>query len=633
MADIAPFRSKAALLSDRIEEEVEKIRSKDPLELASPNSQLVKLYVQKIEGTYNVDRAKTDTDNAIDLLYIAYNTTPQEEGEIRVKISAIMDKLIVAQGESERTMADAMRTAENVRGALEDMLPVWLDAREEQNADLIKAFVSSDLLALATDIKKLATTIKDRLLRIAESYDRIIVETASASETSERALGRRLIDQQALQAEIDEANADREQLDSLVKDLREEVQKFEARARQYEQRATTAEQRAFIMQLVKIGAQVVAAAIPPIAMAVGGAATGGASVIAASTLNTVKQVTQGENDGEDDDTPKPDVTTETIQTKKDIAQTKKELALAEKKVGEIEERVDGLRRDLTKAQEEDETPADAETPDEAVEQPTDGEAVKAIRRRLKEAKTELEAAQKKTRMLVGVLSGLQDSLKALAQGLGELSQEQKDEAAGLRAIQMNMLDKAEAYERERREQAAKLVRITALLKGKLSKDETIKLAIKSLNISLSALKRTKEIVEEIAFFFKSFADFMDQIANEANNEINRANRAAAGSSLGKAVLRQLIRTTDGFFIRQSGQWRAVHHVSDAFNQSFADGRSKLNRLSGRYITGEELTAYLQAAAVLLKKIADERDDASKARLLLLEESRAALYASATKESA
>ncbi|WP_165187616.1 tyrosyl-tRNA deacylase [Caulobacter soli] len=634
MSDPVPFRSQAALLSDSIEDEVEKIRAREPLELVRRDSRLVQLYVQKIEGTYNVGRAKTDTDNAIDLLYIAYNTTPQEEGEIRVKISAIMDKLILAQGESERTMADAMRTATNVISVLDDMLPVWLDAREEQKADLVKAFVTGDLLELATDIKTRATAIKDRLLRIAESYDRIIVETASASEVSERALGRRLIDQQALQDEIDEANAEREQLDSLVRDLREEVQKFEARARQYEERATTAEQRAFIMQIVKIGAQVVAAAIPPIAMAAGGAATGGASVIAASTLNTLRQTTEagGEDEGAGD-TPKPDVTAETIQTKKDIAQTKKELTLAEKKVGEIEDRVEGLRRDLTKAQEEDETQVDADTSEEAVEQPTDGEAVKAIRRRLKEAKTELEAAQKKTRMLVGVLSGLQDSLKALAQGLGELSQAQKDEAAGLREIQMRMLDKAEAYERERREQAAKLVRITALMKGKLSKDETIKLAIKSLNISLSALKRTKEIVEEIAFFFKSFADFMDQVAEEANNEIARANRVAAGSSIGRAVLRQLIKTTDGFFIRQSGQWRAVYLVSDAFNRSFAEGRSKLNRLSGKYITGDELTAYLQAAAVLLRKIADERDDASKARLLLLEESRAALYEKATKESA
>jgi hypothetical protein len=635
MADIAPFRSQAALLSDRIEDEVDKLRARDPLELAAWDSQLVRLYVQKIEGTYNVDRAKTDTDNAIDLLYIAYNTTPQEEGEIRVKIAAIMDKLIVAQGDSERTMRDAMRAANNVLRVLDDTLPVWVDAREDQQADPIKTFVAEDLLELATDIKARATVIKEQLLRIAASYDHIIAETASASAVSERALGRRLIDQQALQAEIDEANADREQLESLVRDLREEVQKFEARARQYEQRATTAEQRAFIMQIVKIGAQVVAAAIPPIAMAAGGAATGGASVIAASTLNTVKQVIEagGDDEGEGDDTPKPDVTAETIRTKREISETKKELAVAEKKVGEIEERVDGLRRDLTRAQEEDETPVDAETPDEAVEQPADGEAVKAIRRRLKDAKAELEAAQKKTRMLVGVLSGLQDSLKALAQGLGELSQAQKDEAAGLREIQMSMLDKAEAYERERREQAAKLVRITALMKGKLTKDEAIKLAIKSLNISLSALKRTKEIVEEIAFFFKSFADFMDQVADEANNEIARANRVAAGSPPGRAVLRQLIRTTDGFFIRQSGQWRAVHHVSDAFNRSFADGRSKLNRLSGRYITGDELTAYLQAAAVLLRQIADERDDASKARLLLLEESRRALYDKATRESA
>ena len=64
-------------------------------------------------------------------------------------------------------------------------------------------------------------------------------------------------------------------------------------------------------------------------------------------------------------------------------------------------------------------------------------------------------------------------------------------------MQMNMLDKADQYEKERRTQSAELVKISALLKGQRSQQETIQLAIKSLNLSLSALKRTKEIVEEM----------------------------------------------------------------------------------------------------------------------------------------
>ena len=627
MANTSDFESRAAQISKTIESEVAKIRSSDPLRLPGRDSQIARSYVQKIEGTYNVARAKTDTDNAIDLLYIAYNTTPQEEGEIRVKISAIMDKLIEAQGDSERTMAEAMRTAQNVLSALGNVLPDWLDTKDEKDPAAIKAFVGKDLLDLATDIKARATAIRTKLLVIAGAYGRIIVETTAAAEISEKALGGRLRDQQAILKEIDEAKADRDQIDSLVKDLKEEVEKFEKRARQYEERANSAEQRAFIMQIVKIGAQVVSAALPAIAMAVGAGATGGTSLIAASVLNTASAGAKG------DGAAKPDSTAETIRTRTDISQKKKELEAAEKKTAASKEKVTVLRKDLKKAQEAADKPVEADTPKETVEKADDGEEVKGIKGRLKEAKTELDEDQKKSQALIGVLAGLQASLNALAQGLGELSQEQKDEAAGLREIQMKMLDKAEAYEKERREQAAKLVRINALLRGHLSQEETIKLAIKSLNISLSALKRTKEIVEEIAFFFKSFADFMDQVAEEAQLEITLFENVASKPVLGKNRLEQLIQSTDDFFIRQSGEWNAVHAVSDTFNRSFSDGRSKLTRLSGRYITGDELTTYLQGAAVLLKKIADEREDAAKARLIDLEQYRKMLREDATGEGA
>ena len=39
---------------------------------------------------------------------------------------------------------------------------------------------------------------------------------------------------------------------------------------------------------------------------------------------------------------------------------------------------------------------------------------------------------------------------------------------------------------------------------------------------------------------------------------------------------------DRFFLKQAGEWNAIRFVSDKFCKSFADGRSKLNRLSGEY---------------------------------------------------
>ncbi len=621
MPDPVAFESRAARIADAIEAKVQKLRTETPLVLPDRGSPLVKDYVNKIEGTYDVSRARVDTDNAIDLLYIAYNTTPQEEGAIRVKISGIMDKLIVAQGDSDRTMGDAMRAADNVLSLLKAAFPDWLDAKETGTADAIKRFAEQDLRELAQDIKAKATAIKVKLLAVAASYDQIIADTAAASQESEKALGGRLKDQQLIQKEIAEAQADRDQVDSLVKDLQDEAKKFEAKARDYESRANTAEQRAFIMQIVKIGAQVLSAAIPPLAMIAGAAATGGTSLIAGAALGAAAP--------KPSEPAKPDSTAEVIKTKTEISEKKKELDLAEKKTAESKEKVEGLRKDLQKAQEAEGKSAETNPAKETVVQPGDGQEVKALKERLTTAKTELASDEKKYQTLLGALSGLQASLSALASGLGELSQEQKDQAAGLREAQMRMLDKAEAYEKERREQAAKLVKINALLKGKRTQEETIQLAVKSLNISISALKRTKEIIEEVAFLFKSFADFMEQVSEEAHARLELIDKVAEKSTIAKHRLELLVCSTDEFFICQSGEWNAAWVVSETFSASFAVGWKKLNELSGSYITGDKLSDYLQTASIRLKEIADARQAAAKARLIDLDHYRKILRADST----
>jgi len=611
MTDTAAFESRAAQIDKSIDGEVAKLRAAKPLVLPTHDSAITKGYVRKIEGTYNVERAKIDTDNAIDLLYIAYNTTPQEEGEIRVKISAIMDKLIDAQSDSTRALASAMTTAKNIITELTNTLPDWQDAKDDDDAAKeIKAFVGKDLLKLATGIQRRASEVEAKLSQIAKTYDQIIKDTTTASDASEKALASRLADQAAIRAEIEEAEAESARLESLVADLKESFKSFEAKAKAYETRAETAEQRAFIMQIVKIGAQVLSSAMPAIAMALGAGATGGASVIAAGAMSTLKQAT---GDGKKPDSD-ADTTTKVIATKTEISKKKKEYEVAEKKVLASKDKVDGLRKDLKKAQDAAAKPVEVGTPKETEENPADGAEINGVKGRLKDAKKKLDEDEAETSKLADALTGLQAGLKALADGLGELSKEQKDEAAGLRELQMKMLDKAEAYEKERRDQAANLVKINALLKGKLSKEETIKLAIKSLNISISALKRTKEIVEEIAFFFKSFADFMHQVAEEAKIQIGLSESAAASDGLKKSRLASTIETTDGFFLRQVAEWHAAAIVSEHFNSSFKDGHTKLNKLRGTYLTGDELGAYLIEAAVRLREIADARDAAAKARL-------------------
>ena len=88
--------------------------------------------------------------------------------------------------------------------------------------------------------------------------------------------------------------------------------------------------------------------------------------------------------------------------------------------------------------------------------------------------------------------------RLLDKGLGKLTEKRENAAASLREMQMKMLDKVEAYEKERRAQNAELIKINALLKGKRSEEETIHLPIQSLNISISALRRTNMVEAEQA---------------------------------------------------------------------------------------------------------------------------------------
>lgn len=635
MSSLVQFESSEQKINQQIESEVARIRAGGEYQLPESNAAIVDCFVRKIEGTYNVDRAKKDTDNAIDLLYIAYNTTPQEEGDIRVNISAVMNKLIKSQQDSERTMRQAMLVSKNILGALADIFPDWLDAKADNDPMEIKGFVGKDLLDLAKTIKDKALGVQKDLLRIADAYSVIIKDTIAITSTTEKVLSARLKDKQAIEAEITKANAERERLESLVADLKEEVVKFEKKARDFESRAETAEQRAFVLSLVQTGAQMVSAAMPAIAMACGAAATGGMSVIAASTLNTASRMSGDKSAGKEGDN-----TAEAIQAKTDISRKQAEKKVAEEKAEELKTKIKGLEAEKSKlvksepgpeaAQPEGAAGSDAKPDkDKAVAEKQDVSAeVAALDARIKATKDELKSEEEKLSRIGAALTALQASLDVLDKRLGKLTDEQQQQATSLRDMQMKMLDKVEIYEKEKRSQTAELVKINALLKGKRTEDETIQLAIKSLNLSLSALKRMKEIVEEIAFFFQSFADFMGQVSDEAAQQVEGFEKIADMETLRRNRLAALIESTDKFFITQSGEWNAVVIVSDKFTRNFADGWSKLNKLNGTYIKGDELGSYFQAASGKLTRIVEEREAAAQQKIADLAGYREQIQASA-----
>jgi hypothetical protein len=640
MADAAVFESREQKLNKDIEAQVAKLRAASPLELPAADAEVSKLYVKKIEGTYNVERAKKDTDNAIDLLYIAYNTTPQTEGDVRNKIAQIMDRLLAAQDASKEAMKRAMTAAGTVLGSLKNTFPDWKGVRkckgpeDTKGVAEIKDFLKDDLLELAKKIKAKALGVKTELDGIAATYQSIITDTAAATAKSETALANRLKDKAAIEKEINETNAKREQLEELVKDLQLEVTRYDKMARDYESRASTAEERAFVMSIVQVGAQMVASAVPGIVTAVTGAATGGASLVASAAVSTVNRAVGDKNS----DVKKSDTATdaEVIETKRKISEKRAEVTASEKKVTDAKKKVKDLENDLAEEEKKEKGEdkgkgkdagtedkgkgKDAGTEDKGKgkDKVEDSEVVKALKTRVAGAKTELAGEEDNHAKAVGALGGLQASLTALDKGLGKMTEKQENAAASLREMQMKMLDKVEAYEKERRTQNAELVKINALLKGKRSDEETIHLAIQSLNVSISALKRTKEIIQEIAFFFKSFADFMDRVSEETGVDIELFDGFVAKTKVRESAFENLVESGDAFFLRQNAQWHAVTFVSDKFCKSFTDGRSKINKLGGKYIYGSELETYLKGASVKIEEIAAEREEASKQKILDLD---------------
>lgn len=611
MPEPIPFESREAQLDQAIADQTEQYRKGGTTTLPQAGDPIVTAYVGKIEGRYDVDRAKLDTDNTNALLYIAYNTTPQDCGELRIAISDIMDKLIRTQQDSEIAMKEARRTAEGIIGEIEGdgIFADWMDVKgdpADQLADSVKHFLGGDLQDLARRIQAKAKAVRDKLVTISDRYDTIIADTQKATSSAEAALGTRIAKAAELAKEINEADAERKRLDSLVEDMREQVKKYDAMAKDFASRAETAEERSFVMSIVRIGCETLSALLGPLALI----AAGPGSMLAAAAGGSAKSAAAKSAEGDD---ASDDDTQAVIQKKTELSEQKKKLADEETKKSDLEAKLDELettRAKLPKVEDAEDVPADA----------------KALDERIDKTKAEIVDSKNNINALSAAITGLQSALEKLSGSLRELSAEQKSEATSLRDMQMKMLDKVEEYENARRDQSAELAKITALLAGKRSVEESAQLAVKSLNVSISALKRSKEIVVEMAAFFKTFADFIGSVAQQAKEREDRIAGLIEKPTIRDNALKAAIQATDVFLIQQVAEWRAVAIVSDKFIRNFADGWSQLNTLNGTYITGEKLAEYLEGAKARMTEIVEDRNRASKARIASLDEYRKQLEA-------
>jgi hypothetical protein len=637
MVNPVQLKVKDEILKEDIEKEIGNFAAAKPIELPRADAPVTALYAKKIEGTYNVSNAKKDTDNAIDLLYIAYNTTPQGEDAIRNQIAKIMIELISAQEASELAMGRAMRAADSVIATVGRIFPDWKDVREvkgpddKAGVDDLKEFLKKDVVEKAREIKNKALEVKADLEKIAATYNAIVKETEAVTAKSETALAGRLKDAEAVRKQIAESTAKRAQLETLVADLAEEVKKYDTMAKNYASRADSAEERAFIMSIVQVGAQMVAGAIPAIVQGVTATATGGASVVASAAASTVTRAVGDKNAEGAKAPPKPN-DADLIKAKKDIGEKTIEANTAKEEVDKAKKAVTDQETVLkTQQEKEGKTPA-AATSTEKPEK-DDSETVKAIRQKIGEDKGKLKTAEEKYNGLIAALSGLQASMTALEKGLGEMSKKAENAATDLRKLQMEMLNKVETYEKERRNQNGELIKLRVLLQSQVTEQDTLQLAIQSLNVSISALKKTQEIIHEIAHFFTSFAAFMDQVVTETDNDINLFDEAIGKDKVRQNYFTSLISGTDKFFLRQTAEWNAIRRVSEKFQETFAGGRSKLNKLRGDYITGDKLKDYLKAANTRIGEIVHQRETDADQKVKDLDSYRQEIAGSATKKPA
>ncbi|WP_063542882.1 hypothetical protein [Pseudomonas putida] len=595
MSELTPFISRRALIEKNIRQELATHGASQPLNLPTVDSPLVTHYVNRIEGSYDSSRAKIDTDHAIDLLYIAYNTTPQRNGDIRVKISSIMNNLIKAQQESERQIKAASNAASRLTRKLNRGLTGWTAAKETGDIAQIKRFVNKELMEMANEIKNSAMAVNASLQTIVDRYDCIIDDTHEVTASSEMALSTTLEANEKIRQEILQHKARSKQLESLIADMQQQVKRYESLARDYANQAKSSEERAFWAGILRGAAQVISAAMPLAAMAASG---GSSSLVAAASV--AAGVGKGANGAQGN------ATGDLIRLKKERSEHRAELALIKEEVDKLQTSISGYQAQKGKE--------------------ADTGKLKVLENRITEAEGLLAKAKAKHQEAKEHLGSLESALQALASAAGDISDASRAQANNLRQMQLQMLDNADKYETARREQAAELLEVSVLMAGKGSEQEIIELAIRSLNLSVSALKRTREIVVEIAFFFRSFCDFMEVIRQDAQEQIEEFEDAEDIDSSRDYLFSQLCESTDAFFISQTGQWIAVGIVSDHFALTFKDGWSKLNKLSGKYITNDELPAYLTEAAGKLDMIAADRNAASHERQVYLENYRNELNA-------
>jgi hypothetical protein len=608
-------------IANRIETRLADLVAAENLLLPLPEDNLVKDYVRRIEGRYDVTKAKDDTDYAVSLLYIGFHATPPQYAEIRNILDPLMGNLIELQTKSESAMTNSLDKSGFIRSDLKELFTAWAEIVKEGTAEDTKDFLRNDLIKVAQKIHRIAADLNHKLNEVAQGYTLIIEKTDKATIEAQTALAKEITYRATVEAEIAEAKAEQAKLESMVKDLEDYVRKYERMANDFKQQAETAEEQSFIMGIVSVFSEVISASIPAITAACTGAATGGASLVAGAAAGTIRKMTEPATEAPP---PVSDQTAKAIELKKQIADKVSEKTKLDDQLHELVAKSDSLKEEKNKLvdgkkddsiEKEIKDSSDKDKKNAAENKKSE---ISGAEKRIEDNDKEIAEIKEKASNTQTAITSLTNALNALEKGSAEISKKQENHAGNLRQLQMQTLEKVDQYERERRKEHAELVKINALLKGNVSKEESIRLAIKSLGLGLTALQAMRSIIVEIAYFFHSFANFMTLVVESAEAEEQKIADVMKRDGLSSVYIKRVRRETTSFLISQYAQWVAIGLVSTKFVSVFNSGWSKLNTLKGKYLTEEERSAYLPTAAATITEIANKRQQASEERIAKVE---------------
>ena len=184
---------------------------------------------------------------------------------------------------------------------------------------------------------------------------------------------------------------------------------------------------------------------------------------------------------------------------------------------------------------------------------------------------------------------------------------------------ISLLEKVSEYEKHLGLHEDGLDKITTLLMGCCRQQKSAEFAFRAFNLSLGALARNKEIIEEMAFFFSSFSDLMQAMLAEAQLRFGIYKGLDQQREFAENKLHRLMRATDALFIEQVAQWLAVHRLAGIFAQTFNSSWRRLNSLSALYLPSDEFDTHLEKIIKYLADVAEQRQQRRQMRNTQLED--------------